>query len=255
MTAVERELLRVSHAEKRLRANAFRDDPGWKKQLGDKIPDKVLGNLQAVFQKAFAIIFEKGTGLIEKTYKKEDLEKDFLVRDFAVDLEMSRKDLFLLDASSELSSLISLAASAVEGAGLGALGIGLPDIVLFLSVVLRGCYETALRYGFSYDSSEERYFLLTALEGSLLKEEAWDTCSELVDSMMVSSPTPSEEEMQTQIRHTSDAFALDMLLTKFIQGIPVVGIVGGLTNPIYYRKILSYVRLKYKKRYLLSKKP
>lgn len=72
--------------------------------------------------------------------------------------------------------------------------------------------------------------------------------------MMVSLPIPTEEEFQRQIRYTSDAFAMDMLLTKFIQGIPVVGIVGGLSNPLYYRTILSYVRLKYKKRYLLSKK-
>ena len=88
----------------------------------------------------------------------------------------------------------------------------------------------------------------------IVEAEAWDTCSSLVDEMMISLPTPSEEELQSQIRHTSDAFAFDMLLTKFIQGIPLVGIVGGLSNPLYYRKILSYVKLKYKKRYILSKK-
>ena len=253
MTTIDKELIRISRAEEKLRSSAFKDDPKWKALLGNKVPEKVLVNLQSVFKKAFEIIFDKGTVLIEKTYKKEDLEKSFLVRDFAVDLE-SQKDLFMLNASSEFSSLVSLAASAVEGIGLGALGIGLPDIVLFISVVLRGCYETALCYGFSYDSLEERYFILTVLEGSLLKKEAWETCSKLVDNMMVSLPIPTEEEFQRQIRYTSDAFAMDMLLTKFIQGIPVVGIVGGLSNPLYYRKILSYVRLKYKKRYLLSKK-
>ena len=34
----------------------------------------------------------------------------------------------------------------------------------------------------------------------------------------------------------------------------VVGIVGGLSNPVYYNKIMEYVRLKYHKRYLLNKK-
>ena len=46
----------------------------------------------------------------------------------------------------------------------------------------------------------------------------------------------------------------DMLVLKFIQGLPVVGIVGGLSNPVYFNKIMEYVRLKYHKRYLLNKK-
>ena len=37
---------------------------------------------------------------------------------------------------------------------------------------------------------------------------------------------------------------------KFVQGIPVVGVLGGAANPVYYRKILRYVQLKYRKRYL-----
>lgn len=35
--------------------------------------------------------------------------------------------------------------------------------------------------------------------------------------------------------------------------LPVVGVIGGLGNPVYYRRILSYVQLKYQKRYLLEK--
>jgi len=45
-----------------------------------------------------------------------------------------------------------------------------------------------------------------------------------------------------------------MILLKFIQGLPVVGVVGGLSNPVYFNKIMEYVRLKYHKRYLLNKK-
>lgn len=252
-TTVEKELKHLSRIEERLRRQAHRDGLKWKKQLEAKIPEKVLVNLQNVFRKAFEIIFDKGTGIIEKTYKKEEIQKDFLVRDYAIDLELNRKDLVMLNASSELSSLVSLAVSTAEGVGLGMLGIGLPDIVLFVSLILRGCYETALRYGFSYDTPEERYFILAVLEGSMLKNEMWDTCNDLVNGMMVSLPVPTEEEMKEQVRHTSDAFALELLLAKFIQGLPVVGVVGGLVNPLYYRRVLNYVKLKYRKRYLLTK--
>ena len=44
-----------------------------------------------------------------------------------------------------------------------------------------------------------------------------------------------------------------MLVLKFIQGLPIVGIVGGAFNPVYYNKIMKYVRIKYYKRYLIEK--
>lgn len=50
---------------------------------------------------------------------------------------------------------------------LGVLKIGLPDIVLFLSTLLKGIYETALNYRFSYESKEEQYWILKMLETAL----------------------------------------------------------------------------------------
>ena len=216
------------------------------------MPEKVYESLRVVFRKAFEIIFEKGTGMIEKTYRKEELSKDFRMRDYSIGLN-SRKDYDWLNARSELNSLITLLASAVEGVGLGAFGIGLPDIALFTFFVLRGCYETALRYGFTYDTPEEKYFILTILEGALLKGEAWDACNERVNTMLCAPHVPTDMEMKEQMQHTADAFAIDMLVSKFIQGIPVVGMLGGLTNPVYYRKIQHYVRLKYQKRFFMTK--
>ena len=62
----------------------------------------------------------------------------------------------------------------------------------------------------------------------------------------------SEEDVHQQIRRTADAFAVDMLLLKFIQGLPVVGLLGGAANPLYYHKIIQYTQMKYKRRYLLN---
>lgn len=247
------ELKRIARREEELRRQAHKEPPRWKTDLETKVPEKVYASLRVVFRKTFEIIFEKGTGMIEKTYKKEELAKDFRMRDYSIGLN-SRKDYDWLNARSELNSLITLLASAVEGVGLGAFGIGLPDIALFTSFVLRGCYETALRYGFTYDTPEEKYFILTILEGALLKGEAWDVCSERADTLLQNPHVPTEAEMKEQMQHTADAFAIDMLVSKFIQGIPVVGMVGGFTNPLYYRKIQQYVRLKYLKRYLMTER-
>ena len=46
-------------------------------KLEEKIPPKLQGTLDAAFAKAFALIFEKGTGVIEKTYQQEKLEQDY----------------------------------------------------------------------------------------------------------------------------------------------------------------------------------
>ena len=56
-----------------------------------------------------------------------------------------------------------------------------------------------------------------------------------------------------EIEDTSKFFATDMLVLKFIQGLPIVGVVGGVFNPVYYNKIMNYIRLKYHKRYSLDK--
>ena len=39
--------------------------------LAEKVPEKLQNTLNAAFAKAFETIFEKGSGIIEKTYKRE----------------------------------------------------------------------------------------------------------------------------------------------------------------------------------------
>lgn len=58
-----------------------------------------------------------------------------------------------------------------------------------------------------------------------------------------------------QIRRTSDALSKELLYLKFVQGIPVVGVVGGLSDMVYQKKISDYAELKYRRRFLTKKKP
>ena len=48
--------------------------------------------------------------------------------------------------------------------------------------------------------------------------------------------------------------ATSLLTAKFIQGLPVVGVIGGLTNFSAINSISKIVKIKYKKRYLNTKK-
>ena len=54
-----------------------------------------------------------------------------------------------------------------RGAVLGLLGIGLPDIPIFLAALLRSLYTQALHFGVDYGKAEEQVFLLELLALSL----------------------------------------------------------------------------------------
>lgn len=227
--------------------------PGWKKALEEKVPEKVYGGLNSAFAKGFALVFLHGRKAIEITYKKENIAQNHTVRSGGFQATGKRKEIKLLHKSAQKSNGLNIAVTTVEGIGLGALGIGMPDIVLFLTTVLRGVYETALHYGFEYESRFEQMLILKMMAASLSTGEDWFRRNrEVNDWILRESREIPEEDFQMQIQDTASVFAVDMLLLKFIQGLPVVGILGGAANPLYYHKILQYTQLKYKRRYLLG---
>ncbi|MGL4791818.1 MAG: EcsC family protein [Anaerotignaceae bacterium] len=256
MKVIVKELQKIEKAEERLKVQAKKKNiPLWRTQLEEKIPSKVMYGLQKAFSTAFYIVFEKGTTLIEKTYDKDILEKDFKIKDFAMNLKGGRKEIIQIKNNVFSSNALNTVITTVEGIGLGVFGIGLPDIVIWVGVLLKGVYETALKYGFSYDSPEERIFILKTIETAMLTGEDWEKSNKEIDQFILKT-TPimaNEVEMKNQIETTANAFATEMLVTKFIQGLPIVGVIGGATNPIYYQKIMQYVQLKYRKRYLINK--
>lgn len=257
MKAIEKELKKIEKAEKRLRNQAaIKRESSWKGKLEEKIPNTVMMGLQKAFSKAFYLIFEKGPAIIEKTYDRDSIEKEFLINDYAMNIKGGKQEIAKLKRDAAGSNAIGTLITAVEGIGLGALGIGLPDIVIWVGMLLRGVYETSLKYGFDYETKDEKIFILKMLEAAMLTGEDWIAANEMVDAWTSQHTYASsgDHDLRLQIEKTANAFAADMLITKFIQGFPIVGMIGGVTNPVYYHKVMSYVQLKYRKRYLLEKK-
>ena len=277
----ERLYIRKKKEEK---ASAFQQ------KIAEKIPDKLESTLNTAFKKAFEIVFEKGTGVIEKTYDKAGHEQSFQVNAYAAGIRKNRKSVKAFSKQAGASRTKNLLISSVEGVGLGVLGIGIPDIPLFTAVVLKSIYEIALSYGFSYGTEEEQCFILKMIETAFLhggrfeqanmELNAWmeqkeRNCLEDVEGMgsgedaegMKDAEDMKEvEDMENtegteamgcgkkeQISRTSDVLAEALLYMKFIQGIPVAGIVGGLADTVYLKKITDYVDLKYKRRFLRSR--
>lgn len=75
-------------------SEAFREKESILNQkLEEKIPPKLQKTLDTAFAKAFALIFEKGTGVIEKTYQRTKLEQDYQVRQYMADVKQNSKSL------------------------------------------------------------------------------------------------------------------------------------------------------------------
>lgn len=251
---LNREFKALQRREDRLMAAALKArQPGWKKALEQKVPEKVYAGLNSAFAKGFELVFLHGRRAIELTYKKETIARRHDAGQAGFASSGRRQELKQLHRKAGNANALNLAVTTAEGIGLGALGIGMPDIVLFLTTVLRGIYETALHYGFDYASRFEQMMILKMMAASLSTGESWFRRNrEINDWLLTGQREIPEAEFQAQLRQTAEVFAVDMLLLKFVQGLPVVGILGGAANPVYYQKILTYAQLKYRRRHLLE---
>lgn len=224
-------------------------------KIQDKIPDKLKSVLDAAFYKGFQLVFEKGNSYIEMTYNKDKLQLEHDLNNYAIDKYHSRKHIGNMDKKSNLSTTLNSSIAVLEGGVLGFLGIGLPDIPLFLAVVIRSINEIALSYGFQYDTKEEKLYLLNVICAAMAKGEKQmeydrklNQIGEQIDSSLV-----VEINLEESMRETADLLSDSLLTAKFIQGIPFIGAVGGVVNHTIINKIGKYAKVKYKKRYLMSK--
>ena len=69
---LQKEWRKLEEQERRfLRSHSEKRENILNQKLEDKVPSGLQNMLDTAFAKAFSLIFEKGTGVIEKTYQKE----------------------------------------------------------------------------------------------------------------------------------------------------------------------------------------
>jgi len=180
-------------------------------KLEEKIPPKLQETLDTAFAKAFALIFEKGTRVIEKTYQRAKLEQDYQVRQYTADVKQNSKSLRSFSKKARDTGTKNLLLSGVAGIGMGVLG--------------------AVSYGDT----------LCEIDGKV---------NEFIRNGML----PEEYQDKEQIEQTAGSLSKELLYMKFLQGIPVVGAVGGAYDAVYMKRITEYAELKYRHRYLAGRK-
>lgn len=224
-------------------------------KIQDKIPLKLKATLEAAFLKSFQLVFTRGTTYIEKTYNKDKIQLEYDLNDHAIDKKINRRHIKNLDKKSSRSKMINSSVAILEGGVLGVLGIGLPDIPLFISVIIKSIYEVALSYGYDYKNEEEKEYILLIICGAMTQgdrkkqfNKEIDRLGEQIDKRLKIN-TDLDHGMEVAAKVLSEA----MLTAKFIQGVPIVGVIGGMVNYNILKKVGKYAGVKYKKRYLLRK--
>lgn len=222
--------------------------------LEQKVPPNLQGTLNTALTKAFYLIFEKGTSVIEKTYKREELEKSYQINEFAASVRGNRKSLKAFSRKATGAGAVNLLVSGVSGIGLGLLGIGIPDIVLLIGVLLKSIYEIALNYGFDYEKEEEKKFILLLIQGALSYEPELTGINEEVNYFIDYGCYQKEVGLEQQIDQTAGCLSKELLYMKFLQGIPVIGAVGGAYDAVYTKRVVKYAEMKYRRRFYTKQK-
>ena len=254
-TPLEKEWAKVEKQEQSyLQKHAEKKESKLNQLLENKVPAELQGTLDTTFAKAFKLVFEKGLGVIEKTYKKEQLEKSYQVNEYAAQVMEDSKSLKAFSKKASGTGNVNLLLSGVSGIGLGALGVGIPDIVLFTGLMLKSVYEIALSYGFNYESRFEKHFILLLIQGALASGEELDRINKELNLYIETGYFSGDVWLNKSIEATAACLSKELLYMKFLQGIPIVGAVGGAYDVIYTKQVVKYAEMKYRRRFYWKRK-
>lgn len=239
--------------------------PKWMRYIQRKVPVKLQNTLESAFGKAFVMVFQKGSGIIEKTYNKEKHMHEYRQNQKEMYYEeFNRRTMRKFERHVKRTVYKNMLIATMEGIGLGLVGMGLPDIPIFVSVLLKSIYEIAICYGFSYTADKEKVFILKLIEAALKDGEELRKKDENLNALIYryaqEEREPDSEQPESyvvdlmikrQIDTSAKTLAHELLYWKFIQGKAIIGIIGGSADVACLKRVTDYAMLMYKKRYLL----
>ncbi len=255
----DRQLNEVYFREIELFANCAEEDApttGLMAKVEARIPPKLVDSMDEAFYLAFQMLFEKGTRLLRLTFPEKRLRGERFIREYYLKQDPNEERILSFHNSARTGGIVNTVLATVEGFVMGLFGMGLPDIPVLMSLLLRTVYTTALRYGYRFDNPRERYYILLVLSAALAKDSERKAYSDRADQVghALDMDEPLRFDLEEQMRETSKALARSMLVVKFIQTTSIIGVVGGVQNFSASRKVATMANLKYQKRFLLRKK-
>lgn len=222
-------------------------------QVEQKVPRKAVEKsaalLQAAFEKSFDVVLEKGSGLIAKTCSEQKLLEQY---ERFSGKPLSNWELSKLAAKAAARASANVVFSTVQGGLMGAIGIGLPDVPIFLAAVFKTLFEISLRFGFPCGTREEQLYQMLVICAAVGEEADRRTAVADLDLLAreIQIGAGVSFEWQQVKRRAAEALCAAALTGKVVQGVPVVGVYGGFRNGALLRQIGAMAAVKYQQRML-----
>lgn len=229
------------------RINKKRSDRAFEKI----VPIRVQNALGSAFHKGFETVFSQGNFLIGKTVSSNKHIDRYQSNVNKLAIQMKRKNLRAFRKRAGVTNRSNILFSGAEGFALGLLGIGVPDIPIFIGNVLKSLYQVALDFGYDYSLEKERIFVLKLIKAALQTGNQFAESDEEVDAFAEASEVSNSDVFKKDaMKEAANALSDNLLYAKFIQGMPVIGLTGGALNMYCMNRITKYAALKYEKRFL-----
>jgi hypothetical protein len=220
-------------------------------QLQDKIPSGLEKTVRKAMQTAFRTVFAQGRGIIDKTYNRQDLHNEYADKRFQAQTGRRRREEGGLHGA-RTRYWGQMGFTTAKGLGLGLLGIGLPDIPLLIGELIRICIVSAESYGLDPDREDEKVYMLRLIslaaasgdDRRRLSQEA-DTLADRIDRQ-----GSADCRVDGEIDRAADALTASLLVSRFVMGMPVVGVAGGLYDSVIVNRMHRLAEIKYKRRFL-----
>ena len=252
-TVLQREIDSLRRAEGRfLRKQVNREPTRLDMLLEDKIPEKLEATLDAAFSKAFHLIFSKGSSIISKTFSEEKLIEEFEADTASLEELGGGREMRRFKRRAAATGTAHTIVSTVTGAALGFVGGTIPDIVLFITLLLRNIYKISMKYGYAFDTEEEQKFILRLIAAAVQEGDEMTRANREINQLIRAGLFTDVSTVDERINEAAVALAHALLLMKFLQKIPVVGVIGGASDFIYMERISDYAVLKYQRRFLMD---
>lgn len=224
------------------------------RKLEELAPEALMETLHGAFAKAFGLVFEKGTGVIQWAGRDRERQRTCQVNQYAADLREDRTTLRAFSKAANAAGRRNVLISGAAGVGMGLLGIALPDVPLFTGMLLKSVYETAASYGFAYDTPEEKLLILRLIQTALSYGTELRDQGRALDGWFQTATWPDEADMEKQLQATARRVSEAVVYGKFLQNIPVAGAVGGAGDAVCLRRVQQYAAIKYRKRFLIQRR-
>lgn len=223
---------------------------GIQAQVREKIPDQALETLEAAFAKSFSLIFQKGSSWIEKISHIEDQKilGAYLNQEFCE--KEDKKTWKRYEKVANASTRKHLALTQVKSSVLGLLGIGIPDIPIYIATLLSSIYQVGVLYGFDIKKERERQYvllLICAICDEMEERAEWMHKLEIFERYH-----SSELSLEYLIQRAAHALSYSELQAKFLQGIPIVGVAGAFMSSSLQAKIVAFAKKSYQRRRLME---